>query len=387
MQSYHEIAILALLFERKELVGDLDSDFFEDSKTRDIFYQMKKFIKRNKEVTTRELSLLMGKDYNSHMSKLRKFIREPPKDEVVLQMLGNKMVKKAILEVVPSLSKLNLTTYEKIKSAISTAENLNRTDSGSTVDSYNTEQEIFKGGNLLSKEYPSFLEDLYLHPGEVGLIQALPKGGKTLALTHIGSLHLIHGMKVYHWSLEIPKNQLFGRYAGRLTGDKRDLNGLSQKQKFYGGHLVVRDEPYCTMNDIRSWALQGRPDMLILDYADLIIPATKMKERRFEIREVYLAIRNLAKELHIPIWTASQSTVSKAEKKVLAGGLMGMDDLEEAKAVKAGICALILSLNQTLDEKEDGLIRIFIALSTHGYGRAIRPCEIDYQKQYIKEMD
>ena len=327
------------------------------------------------------MSLVLGKDYKKHLSKFRKYLREISHEDTIVQMLGNKIVKKALLESIPSLSRLTLGSYEGLKAAIGIAESLSNSEPGTTIGDYNLVKDLFNTGRT-SEDYPDVFDGIGLLPGEVGLIEALPKGGKTLSLTHIGALHLAHGLKVYQWSLEIPKSQVFSRYAGRLTGDPTDLDGANKRMKLFGGELLVRDEPYATMREIRKWSLKGKPDMLMIDYADLIIPASKMKERRFEIREVYLAIRNLAKELDIPIWTASQAT-AKAEAKVMKGGLIGMDDLEEAKIVKAGICSLILSLNQTPEEKEDMMLRMYTALSTHGFPRPVRSYEVDYVRQLI----
>lgn len=379
--TWHEVAILAFIMKNLDVIELVDPSIFEDEKSKEIFSMIKDYNSKGEILTTKEMATVLDKDFDKHLRRLRDYLREPPEKDFILRILGNKIVKKSILEIVPELSKLELRDYAPIKDAITAAESLGSGVKGFTFGDFIRDLRSSAGEQ---KESPCFLKGVYLYPAEIGIIEALPKAGKTTSLVNIGVINIIHGQLVYHWSAEINKTQVFHRYAARLVGNKYEVEKADKRIKLFGGGLVVRDDPYASIRDIRKWVIKGKPDVLIIDYADLIMPPTKMKEKRFELKDIFLGLRNIGKETNVPIWTASQS-ISKAEKKIKSGGLIGMADLEEAKIVKAGIASLVISLNQTDEELEDKMGRFFIVLSTHGF-KGVRRCEIDTKNQLIKEM-
>lgn len=377
--NWAEITILGLLLKKPELLGEIEEDLFEDFKNKEMFNLIKShYLERSTPMSTRELSLTLGHEYEDSLSKLRKALRDPPDEKSVLKVLGNKIVKKSVLDIVPPLSKLRVDNYDLLKESIYKAESLDLINLGTSLKDYFYNE--YREDSPLEEEFPTFLSGVYLYKGEIGVIEAPPKKGKTTSLVNISSILLVNGFKVFHWSLEIPKNQLFKRYCYRLLGDRKlEYEKVIKRLHSFGGELQVRDDPYCSFREIRKWVIKGKPDVLIVDYADLVIPTAKSKEGRFGIRETYLALRNLAKEFNIPVWTASQTDVKGAKKMII-----GMEDLEEAKIVKAGISSLIISINQTPEEEECNMGRAFIVLSTHGF-KGIRKLDMNLEKQYIKE--
>ncbi|MDP1907228.1 MAG: hypothetical protein Q8K85_02930, partial [Hyphomicrobium sp.] len=120
----HEVAILALMFDKKDLINEVDVDLFEDPKVRDMFLLMQEYKEANGELSTRNLSVRLDKDYEKHMQSLRKYLREPPDESLILKMIANKIVKRRILEIVPQLSNLELDDFESLKRDIIKAESL-----------------------------------------------------------------------------------------------------------------------------------------------------------------------------------------------------------------------------------------------------------------------
>jgi hypothetical protein len=108
----------------------------------------------------------------------------------------------------------------------------------------------------------------------------------------------------------------------------------------------------------------------------------KYKERRFELAGIYQGIRSIAKELSMPIWGASQAIAKGFSKSIITA-----EDLEESKIGKGGTVSLMLSINQTPEEKEDGVARIFVALSSREViGKDLRTVEADFRTMYMSEM-
>lgn len=379
--NWHEVAIISYLLDKKELIPQIRDEIFTDPKAKDIFEVVKDNHFKEKLITTRELSLLMGKEYDKYLSRLRKFIREPPDEALVLRLIANKIVKEALVDIAPEIGRLEVEDFSELKKAIEVAEALPSKNRGETMEEFAQEVDDYFDFLDLQK-YPTFLNNVYIYPGEVGIVQASPKGGKTTGLVNLACLYLVHGFNVYFWELERPKHEMFARIALRLTG-KPDFKLASKRIKLFGSQLYLKCDPSCTMMEIRRWLNSGRPNVCIIDYADYV-KGSKHKEERFKIRDILLFFRETAKKLDIPFWTASQSGmkgVSKAKK----GHYQDIEDLEEAKVAKAGIASLIIGLNQTEEEKEDQICRANIVVSTHGYGGR-RICELDFKRQLMKEI-
>lgn len=379
--EWHEIAIIALLFDRKELALSLSDELFDDPKSKEIFQVSREIIRDNKSVSTKEISLILGSEYDKYMKKLRKMRRDPPDEDLVLRMLGNKIVKSTLLDMAPKLAKLELADYEELKRAIVQAESLPSRKRGCTMEEFAEEVGDHYGEfkDIELEKYPTFLKKVYLYPGEIGIIQAKPKGGKTMALVNIASIALVHGHRVGFWELERPREEMMERFALRIVGEP-DFKKAAKRIKLFGGELLLRVEPYCTPRDLRSWCINDKLDMLIVDYFDYI-NVKKEKERRFEISSIYQFSRNIAKEFNIPIWTGSQSGAKGIKKK-----WQGLEDLEESKIAKSGIASLIIGINQNDDEEEESLARFNFVVSTHGY-KGYRMCEMNFPKQLIKEIN
>lgn len=381
----HEIAVLAYLVSKgvHELFWSrkISKEFFEDINNRKIYDTICSLTKEKSNISTKDLSFILGKEVSKELMKIRRYIRNLPSEDLVLKSIGIKLVKDAILKEVPNFNSLNI-DYYSIKKAIEEAENLQaKKISSLRLDQYAKDYDLFSEDSL---ESYTFIKGPIVYEGEVGMIVGPTGRGKTLGLVNIGAINMLYGMKVAHWSLEINYKQLFNRYCSRMLGKKSDseadIQEVSRLIRLYGGDLIVRDDPYCNITQIRDWVLDEKPDLLIVDYADLMIPLRKYKERRFEIREIFLGLRNLAKEVRIPVWTASQTTSKSMTKNYIT-----VEDLEEAKIAKGGTCSLIMSLNQTEEEKEEGYYRVFICKATNPAGKKRRFCSVNYEAQYIKE--
>lgn len=233
------------------------------------------------------------------------------------------------------------------------------------------------------------LKGIFLFPGEVGLWVGPPKRGKTWALINTGYSCLIQGKKVVHFTLEIPADWVALRYDARIL--KKPIREIEpgdslkavKKIKLFGGRLIIQDRPELSLQDIRDYLRSNKVDVVVIDYPDLMVAPRKMKEKRHELLSIFQGLRSIAKEFNIPIIGASQSTAKGYKKDV-----MGLEDLEESKIGKAGTCALIMTINQTPEEKEDGIARIFIAAcSRYITGKTIRKVECEFDTMYMKELN
>jgi replicative DNA helicase len=98
-----------------------------------------------------------------------------------------------------------------------------------------------------------------------------------------------------------------------------------------------------------------KPNFIVLDYADIIaLPYNGSKDKRFEQADIYWDLKNLALELNIPIFTATQAKSEFQDKRAYS------NSLAEAYE-KARICDGILTLNQTPDQVIDNEMTLIVA--------------------------
>ena len=60
-----------------------------------------------------------------------------------------------------------------------------------------------------------------------------------------------------------------------------------------------------------------RPDLIVIDYADIMRSSRKYDDLRHELKLIYEELRAWATEIKTPIWTASQTKRSATESEVI----------------------------------------------------------------------
>ena len=70
-------------------------------------------------------------------------------------------------------------------------------------------------------------------------------------------------------------------------------------------HTVESHIRKCIDHDIK-------PDLVLIDYVDLLASQRKNVDRKFEIDDIYTSTKGLARELNIPIWYPAKNAAPKA---------------------------------------------------------------------------
>lgn len=209
-----------------------------------------------------------------------------------------------------------------------------------------------------------------LSGGELGIIVAPAGVGKSWVLTYIGASALKQGKTVVHYTLELNKIYTALRYDSVLTGiDNSNLplhkEDIENKIKNLPGNLIVENYPTKSASVLtlkshldRCIALEKIPDIVIVDYADLL--KGHNKELRFELKQIYEGLRSLSAEYGIPIWTASQSNRSSLNAEIIEG-----DHIAEDYS-KIAIGDFIMSLSRRAEDKLLGVGRFHIIKNRFG---------------------
>lgn len=235
--------------------------------------------------------------------------------------------------------------------------------------------------------------------GGMYLFIAPPKGGKSFFLVNLAKRAMLRRYRVCHISLEMSEEEMAQRYMqslfaipkrkaqqsitrfvtdslGRLSSiDQQSSNpsmslqdaDISSKIKKKAdkfkkrlSNIVIRQFPtgsltvqglaaYLDMlEDTRGFI----PDLLILDYADLM--KVQSENYRIELGQVYKELRGLAVERNVALATASQSNREGAMSKRVRHTNVAED------FSKIGTADIVLTFSATDMERENGLGRIYV---------------------------
>lgn len=238
-----------------------------------------------------------------------------------------------------------------------------------------------------------------LRRGELGVVLAPPKRGKSTTLINfgIGALLADAEYSVAHYTLEMPEPQVMKRYDDRLVAGAFDATRKNMDKAKYveaireaheaqvKGKLFIKG--YKTrgagVSTIRSHLAflraQGfTPDVLLVDYADILRAERRLGEMRHEQAGNYEDLRTLAGEFDCAVWTASQASSGALEKERL-----DITDFAEAFE-KSAIVDSAVAYCQTFNERVDGLCRLVgIAMRDVEDGFTVQ-CQHHRQTAYIE---
>jgi hypothetical protein len=62
-----------------------------------------------------------------------------------------------------------------------------------------------------------------------------------------------------------------------------------------------------------------KPDLILIDYVDLLRSKKTNRERKDEIDDIYLSTKGLARQLDVPIWSVSQVNRQGAQDDIIEG--------------------------------------------------------------------
>jgi hypothetical protein len=230
--------------------------------------------------------------------------------------------------------------------------------------------------------------------GELGVVVAPTGVGKSHWLTAMGAHALKMGKNVVHYTFELTETAVGLRYDSNLcsipSNDVPDMKDdvLKTYETMDLGRLIIKEYPTGTAtvqtirNHIEKLGLKGfKPNVVIIDYADIMRSSRTFDSLRHELKLVYEELRNLAMEMNLPIWTASQ-----ANREASGAEVVGLENMSEAYG-KAMVADVVVSLSRKPSEKADGSGRLFVAKNRAGKDGILFPIHIDTSQSKITILD
>ncbi|NPD29911.1 replicative DNA helicase, partial [Corallococcus sp. AB004] len=208
-----------------------------------------------------------------------------------------------------------------------------------------------------------------LHAGELIILAARPGVGKTSFAMNI-AVHaaLKENKAVGIFSLEMPADQLLMRLlASTARVDMKKLRGgrLSphDEEKFqemagalYNAPIYIDDSGGLSPFDLRAKARRvkqkdPRLSLLVIDYLQLMHQKGKVESRQLEVAEISRALKQLAKELEVPIIALSQLSRKVEERK---GGKPMLSDLRESGSIEQDADVVMFIHRETEEDGGEG---------------------------------
>ena len=214
---------------------------------------------------------------------------------------------------------------------------------------------------------------------ELFVVAAPPNVGKTWALGNIGAAAVAQGKFVAFYTLEMSQvlsafrvySIISGQNDKELSHNPALLNSIVPYYQNLGGEIVIKEyetsgasTEHLQDHMMRLQIQYGRlPDMIVVDYADLLAPVSGGSGGRSEdknvvrhiLSQIYRDLRRIAIHYNIAVVTASQTNRASLSKAKIT-----LADLAEAFD-KASIADVIWALCQTEDEETSHRARLFLA--------------------------
>lgn len=222
-----------------------------------------------------------------------------------------------------------------------------------------------------------------LNKSDLIIVGARPGMGKTSFILNLARNAAKTGKRIAFFSLEMSRDQLAQRLLsldssvgisrlrkGGLTPDEWDRIATATGE-LYNAKIFVDESSAITVQQIKAKVRRNKPDVVFIDYLQLLTPVTKSDNRAVQVQEMTRDLKIMAKELAIPVVVCSQ--LSRAGTGRGVSHVPQLSDLRESGAIEQDADIVIMlhrpgyykdgSDGEEVDENE---AQVIIAKHRHG---------------------
>ena len=401
--------VISSLLSDNQFIGQIsdiiDSNYFESDSNKFLVKNIMEYFIEYKNVPTLEVLKIKTDEIQNDVLKVA--VVESLKEawryieatdlqfvkEKVIDFCKNQTLKNAIIESVTLLENKDYDSIKKIiddalragqdrslghEYLISLEERLTNSSRDTIKTGWDTIDEIMDGG---------------LAGGELGVVVAPAGIGKSWTLQALGANCVRKGMNVAHYTLELNSQYVGLRYdtifTGIPTGNlKFYQDDVEKKLQSLDGYLLIKYYPTRTASvqtlsaHLKQMELQDKmPDMVIVDYADILKPMGNFQERRHQLGNIYEDLRGMAGEFDVPIWTASQANRSALEEDVIDASKVAED---YSKVMTADF---VMSMSRKVEDKIANTGRFHVIKNRFGVDGITFPATINTNTGHIQIFD
>ncbi len=294
------------------------------------------------------------------------------KDET-LEFCKNQELKQAIMK---SVDLLQQQRYDEIKRVVDNALRAGtRRDIGlNYVEEFDSIlEDVSRSTVSTGFDAVDGITDGGLAGGELGIVVAPSGIGKSWLLQAIGANALRAGKNVMHYTLELNQAYVGLRYAAifsrletsQIKEQKDKVKQMIKNQ--VKGELLIKYWPsksatvQTMFTHLKTAELLGHhPDVILVDYADLLTDSSGHGEVRHQLGTIYEDLRGLSGEFDVPVWTASQSNRSSIDAETI-----GAEKIAESYN-KIMTADFVMSLSRKIEDKVANTGRVHIIKNRFG---------------------
>jgi replicative DNA helicase len=382
-----QVKVLSSLLTHKEFLLNiqdvLSEDYFDNQAHKWIIKEILKYYQKYHTTPSMDVLKVELKKIDNEVlqvsikEQLREAYRASDEDlkyveEEFSGFCKNQQLKKALLT---SVEFLNAGDYDSIRFMIDNA--LKAGQDKNLGHEYNKDTESRYRENhrtIVPTPWESFNELLQggLGNGDFGLIFGSPGGGKSWSLVALGGYAVKLGYNVLHYTLELGADYVGRRYDAFFTNiSVQDItqhkNKIEEVVNTLEGQLIIKEYPTgkASISTIESHIkkcidLDFKPDLIIIDYVDLLRSKKNNRERKDEIDDIYISTKGLARELNLPIWSVSQVNRAGAKDDIIEG------DKAAGSYDKMMVTDVAISLSRKRQDKVNGTGRFHIMKNRYG---------------------
>jgi len=310
-----------------------------------------------------------------------------------LEFCRNQMLKKAIMKSVDLLEQKH---YDEIKILVDEALQAGTSREFGHDWKEDVEQRIFQKARSTIATPWKCLNDIMdggLANGELGVIAAPTGAGKSWLLAALGAAAMKNGMKVLQFTLELNDAYTGLRYDTLFTNIepsklKENFEKVKETISTIPGEIIIKYFATKTVNcnNLSAHAQQmitngWKPDLVIVDYGDLLRSNRRAEARWIELGSVYEDLRALAGELNVPLWTASQTHRSSVNDDVIEADKIA-DSFQKVQTAD-----FVMSLSRKLDDKTTNTGRIHVMKNRFGPDGITFPARINVVEGIVDVYD
>jgi len=220
------------------------------------------------------------------------------------------------------------------------------------------------------------------------IVMGGPGSGKSIFLTNMAHSAMIHGKRVLYYSLELSTDIVMLRMMSIITGlskneirknpklvqEKLEKHPMKNLFSFFevvetysmnAHQLAVDIDEYINLHDFV-------PDMIIVDYMDLLEREHHYDKEYIELEELSKRLRQIAMKHNCVVLTASQ-----VRREGVTGGLAKNEDVAGSYG-KIKTADLVMSLNQNDDERQNGKMRVAVTKNREYMSGRVVVVNMDY---------
>lgn len=245
--------------------------------------------------------------------------------------------------------------------------------------------------------------------GTLSLVAAASGGGKSRAMAYFAAEALKQGKKVVYVTLELDEDETLANVVSSLTNKTwwdmmnpdpiaqedfqtiatkvKDTLNANLKVKFYINKTISTQAIMAYIMRLKS--SEGFiPDLIVVDYMDLLLPIDKPRGRNEEsdysaLGIVCFDLIKLGKMFNIPVISGSQ--LNRGAFDITGNQVVSMASLSDS-AKKVFNCHNLITINRNPSEKELGKARLYLAKARTGHQNEIVYTNYDLGKCKIEEV-